>query len=52
MYGKMVYFEGAEHSFTNPGADKVGIKGIAYNPKADARSWAYMIVFLKELFNH
>jgi dienelactone hydrolase len=49
---QMVYFGGAEHSFTNPGADKVGIKGIAYNPKADARSWAYMVVFLKELFNH
>jgi dienelactone hydrolase len=47
---QMVYFGGAVHSFTNPGADKVGIKGIAYNPKADARSWSYMVVFLKELF--
>ena len=47
---QMVYFSGAVHAFTNPGADKVGMKGIAYNQKADQRSWAYMQVFLKEIF--
>jgi dienelactone hydrolase len=47
---QMVYFGGAVHSFTNPGADKVGIKGIAYNKKADERSWSYMQVFFKEIF--
>ena len=47
---QMAYFGGTVHSFTNPGADKVGIKGIAYNPKADARSWNYMQVFFKEIF--
>jgi dienelactone hydrolase len=47
---QMVYFGGTVHSFTNPGADKVGIKGIAYNPKADERSWSYMQVFFKEIF--
>jgi dienelactone hydrolase len=47
---QMVYFGGAVHSFTNPGADKVGIKGIAYNKKADERSWSYMQVFFREIF--
>jgi len=47
---QMVYFGGTVHSFTNPGADKVGIKGIAYHPKADKRSWNYMQVFFKEIF--
>ena len=47
---QMVYFSGAVHAFTNPGADKVGIKGIAYNQKADQRSWAYMQLFFKEIF--
>jgi dienelactone hydrolase len=47
---QMVYFSGAVHAFTNPGADKVGMKGIAYNQKADQRSWAYMQVFFKEIF--
>ena len=47
---QMVYFGGAVHSFTNPGADKVGIKGIAYNQQADERSWNYMRQFFKEIF--
>ena len=47
---QMVYFGGTVHSFTNPGADKVGIKGIAYNPKADQRSWSYLKVFFNEIF--
>ena len=47
---QMVYFGGAVHSFTNPGADKVGIKGIAYNQQADERSWNYMQQFFKDIF--
>jgi dienelactone hydrolase len=47
---QMVYFSGAVHSFTNPAADKVGIKGIAYNKQADERSWNYMQQFFKEIF--
>jgi dienelactone hydrolase len=46
----MVYFGRTVHSFTNPGADKVGIQGIAYNLRADERSWSYMQVFFKEIF--
>jgi len=47
---QMVYFGGTVHSFSNPGADKMGIKGIAYNRKADERSWSYMQVFFREIF--
>lgn len=47
---QMVYFGGTVHSFTNPGADRVGIKGIAYNRKADERSWGYLQMFFKEIF--
>jgi len=48
---QMIYFGGAVHSFTNPGADRVGMQGIAYDPKADRRSWEYMQVFIKEIFS-
>lgn len=48
---QMIYFGGAVHSFTNPGADRVGMQGIAYDPKADRRSWEYMQVFFKEIFS-
>jgi dienelactone hydrolase len=44
------YYSGAIHAFTNPDADKFGIKGIAYNKEADQRSWQAMKNFLKELF--
>ena len=47
---QMAYFGGTVHSFTNPEADKVGIKGIAYNRTADERSWSYLQTFFKEIF--
>lgn len=47
---QMAYFGGPVHSFTNPEADKVGIKGIAYNRTADERSWSYMQTFFNEIF--
>ncbi len=47
---QMIFFGGAVHSFTNPGADKRGIKGLAYNKKADERSWKYMQLFFEEIF--
>jgi dienelactone hydrolase len=43
-------YGGAVHSFTNPGADKAGLKGVAYNEQADKRSWAELKIFLKEIF--
>ena len=47
---QMISFGNAVHSFTNPDADKVGIKGIAYNKQADERSWRYMQQFFEEIF--
>jgi dienelactone hydrolase len=43
----MVSYAGAVHAFTNPDADKFGIKGIGYNEKAAKRSWDEMQRFLK-----
>jgi dienelactone hydrolase len=40
----------AVHAFTNPDADKFKIPGIAYNAKADARSWELMKSAFVEAF--
>jgi dienelactone hydrolase len=48
---QMVYYGGAVHSFTNPAADKAGIKGIAYDQRAEERSWKHMQLFLAEIFS-
>jgi dienelactone hydrolase len=47
---QMVYYGGAVHSFTNPDADRAGIKGVAYNEAADRRSWQAMRDFFAEIF--
>jgi len=47
---QMVYYGAAVHSFTNPAADKANVKGLAYNPSADERSWKHMQIFFKEIF--
>ena len=47
---EMVYYGGAVHAFTNPGAGSDNSKGAAYNAKADARSWVAMQEFFKEIF--
>jgi hypothetical protein len=39
------------HSFTNPDADKAGMKAIAYNQRADRRSWEHMQFFFKEILH-
>lgn len=44
IYGK------TKHSFTNPGADALGMEGLAYNPSADRRSWAEMLTLFEEAF--
>jgi dienelactone hydrolase len=46
---EFVNYANAKHSFTNPGADKHGIDGLAYNAKADKRSWQAMLDFLAEV---
>jgi len=46
---QMIYYGGAVHAFTNPGADKVGLQGVAYDKNADARSWRLMRDFFDEV---
>lgn len=43
-------YAGALHAFTNPNAAKFGIPGIAYNEKADKRSWEHMKLLFAEAF--
>jgi len=41
---------GAGHGFTNPDASALGVAGVAYDPKAEQRSFAAMRDFLASLF--
>ena len=47
---QMVYYGGALHSFTNPAAEAHKMQGLAYNEKADHRSWQHMKLFFAEIF--
>jgi dienelactone hydrolase len=47
---QFISYGGAVHAFTNPEADKHGIKGIGYNAAADRRSWDAMKTFFGEIF--
>lgn len=47
---QLIYYSGAVHAFTNPDAGKMGNKNVAYNAKADARSWEAMKAFFAEIF--
>lgn len=50
---EFINYEGAVHSFTNPGADSLGKKfsmPLAYNEKADKASWQEMEKILKQVF--
>jgi dienelactone hydrolase len=47
---QMIYFGGAVHSFTVPGAEKKGLDGIRYDAAADRRSWAAMRALFDEVF--
>ena len=46
---EFIAYGNAKHSFTNPGADKHGMPALAYNAKADKRSWATALDFLAEV---
>jgi dienelactone hydrolase len=51
---KLYNYQGAKHSFTNPGADAVGQRfgmPLAYDAKADADSWRKTREFLNKIFN-
>jgi len=45
---EMDYYAGTRHSFTVPDADKHGNPGMAYNKKADERSWSRMLRLFDE----
>jgi dienelactone hydrolase len=47
---QMVYYGGAVHAFTNPGAGPDNSRGAAYNAPADDRSWRAMRDFFDEIF--
>jgi dienelactone hydrolase len=48
---EMDIYAHAKHGFTNPDAGSFGMDAIAYNKKADERSWAKMNAFFKEIFS-
>jgi dienelactone hydrolase len=47
---EFIDYSGAVHAFTNPEAGKGGMPGVAYNEKADKRSWELMKDFFAEAF--
>ena len=47
---QMIYYADSVHSFTNPAAGSDKSKGVAYNEKADRRSWEAMRTFFGEIF--
>jgi|CXWL01.1.fsa_nt_gi dienelactone hydrolase len=47
---QMVYYSGAVHSFTRKDAGSDNSKGVAYNERADQRSWEAMKSFFTEIF--
>jgi dienelactone hydrolase len=47
---RMNLYGGAAHSFTNPRAADMGMRGVAYEPRADERSWRAMTDLFDETF--
>jgi len=47
---QFIAYAGAVHAFTNPAADKAGLPGVAYDARADRRSWAAMEATFAEAF--
>lgn len=45
---QLIHYGGAVHAFTNPAAGDDPSKGVAYNEKADKRSWELMRTFFRE----
>ena len=48
---QMVYYSGAVHAFTRADVGTDNSKGVAYNEKADKRSWEAMKQFFNEVFS-
>lgn len=47
---QFIIYGGAKHSFTNKEADARGISALAYDAKADRRSWRAMVGMFEEIF--
>jgi len=47
---RMIKYGGAVHAFTQPTAGNDNSKGVAYNERADKRSWEDMKLFFAEIF--
>jgi dienelactone hydrolase len=47
---QVITYAGARHAFTNRDADRLGNPVLAYNARADARSWSALRTFLEEVF--
>jgi dienelactone hydrolase len=47
---QVVFYGGTVHGFTNPDAGNDPSRGVAYNKKADLRSWEAMRLFFAEIF--
>lgn len=47
---QMIFYGGAVHSFTNPASGDDPSRGVAYNERADRRSWEAMKLFFAEIF--
>ena len=47
---QMVWYANAVHGFTQKAAGNDNSKGVAYNEKADQRSWEHLLDFLGEVF--
>jgi dienelactone hydrolase len=48
---QMIYYGRAVHSFTNPTADDLNMRGVAFDENANRRSRQHMQMFFDELFN-
>jgi len=47
---EVIVYPKAKHSFTNPDADKMGMKELAYDAEIDKKSWAELMKFFKQVF--
>ncbi|MEM1422484.1 MAG: dienelactone hydrolase family protein [Planctomycetota bacterium] len=45
---QFIEYGGAVHTFTNPDADAIGMDNVAYDEKADRRSWRAMLALFDE----
>ena len=47
---RIIRYPDAQHAFTNPGVDKLGLDGAKYNQAADKKSWQDMQTFFNDIF--